>query len=138
MRSYSPDKKTKFSTWLGNCARYHCLNFLNSNGKYVSTEDESIKSAIDSQTKESYTDSRDGLSNSEYIFNILYQLKDKRIAEVFRLRYFKDFGRKKKPTWSRIAKQINTSTQTAINLHHRGKKILKTKFVSKESMPDKI
>ena len=29
INSYSTDKKTKFSTWLGNCTRYHCLNFLN-------------------------------------------------------------------------------------------------------------
>tara|TARA_Y100001938_G_scaffold131492_1_gene188656 strand:- start:13567 stop:14184 length:618 start_codon:yes stop_codon:yes gene_type:complete len=138
INSYLPNKNTKFSTWLGNCTRYHCLNFINSNGKYVSTEDEIIKSRIDSKVKESYADERDGVTNSEYIFNILYQLKDKRIAEVFRLRYFKDFGDQKKPTWSRIAKEINTSTQTAINLHHRGQKILKTKFVSKEYMPDKI
>ena len=138
INSYLPNKNTKFSTWLGNCTRYHCLNFINSNGKYVSTEDEIIKSRIDSKVKESYADERDGITNSEYIFNILYQLKDKRIAEVFRLRYFKDFGDQKKPTWSRIAKEINTSTQTAINLHHRGQKILKTKFVSKEAMPDKI
>ena len=135
--SYSPNKNTKFSTWLGNCTRYHCLNFLTINGKYVTTEDDTMKSVIDAKAKESYVDSRGSLSDSEYIFNILYQLKDKRIAKVFKLRYFKDFGRKKKPTWSRIAKQINTSTQTAINLHHRGKKILKTKFISKQS-PDKI
>lgn len=138
INSYLPNKNTKFSTWLGNCTRYHCLNFINANGKYVSTEDDIIKSKIDAKVKESYSDSRTGLTNSEYIFNILYQLKDKRIAKVFKLRYFKDFGSKKKPTWSRIAKEINTSTQTAINLHLRGQKILKTKFISKQSMPDKI
>ena len=27
--SFDPTKKTKFSTWLGNQMRYHCLNTLN-------------------------------------------------------------------------------------------------------------
>ena len=71
--------------------------------------------------------------DKEYFFNILDNLKDKRISKVFRLRYFDESKENKKPTWSFIAKKINTSTQTAINLYNRGKKMLHKKITSTDS-----
>ena len=32
--SFDAKQKTKFSTWFCNCARYHFLNYINSNKKY--------------------------------------------------------------------------------------------------------
>ena len=70
----------------------------------------------------------------QYIFSILAQLKDPRIKEVFNLRYFKTD--KKKMPWSEIGRKMSVSTQTAINLHHRGLEILNKKMKSKN--PDMI
>ena len=39
--SFNPDKKTKFSTWLGNQVRYHCLNVMNKNN-LIPTEDSQL------------------------------------------------------------------------------------------------
>ncbi len=126
--SYKNNKKTKFSTWLGNCTKYYCLNLINSSNRMITSEDQVLKAIIDNQEKEEYTHDAKHKYDKEYVFNILGSLKDKRIAKVFELRYFENFEEKQKPTWSFIAKKIKTSTQTAINLHQRGKKILKKKI----------
>ena len=68
----------------------------------------------------------------DFVFKILGKLKDKRISKVFHLRYFDRNIKKKKATWSVIAGKINTSTQTAINLHQRGVNILNKKLTSKD------
>jgi RNA polymerase sigma factor (sigma-70 family) len=129
LSSYKSDKDTKFSTWLGNCTKYHCLNLLNSNTKrMINCDEDFIRDKIDKKALLEHSPENEGKNNFEFVFNILNQLKDERIAMVFRLRYFGDFGKGNKPTWSRIAKEINTSTQTAINLHRRGKRILKKKL----------
>ena len=51
--------------------------------------------------------------------------------EVFKLRYFS--GSEKLTTWNKIAKKLNISTQTAINLHEKARVFLKTKTTSKNS-----
>ena len=35
INSFNPNKKAKFSTWVGNYTRYHCLNFIKNNCKYI-------------------------------------------------------------------------------------------------------
>ena len=128
--SYMYNKNCKFSTWLGNCTKYYCLSLINSNNKFITSEEDVLKLITDNQAKEIFSDEDRNKNDKEYIFNILKGLKDKRIHKVFELRYFENFSEKKKPTWSFIAKKIKTSTQTAINLHQRGKEILKKKLKS--------
>ena len=128
--SYKNNKKCKFSTWLGNCTKYYCLTLINKDNRMVSSEEDILKLTINNQIKEEHSDEERNKNDKEYIFNILKNLKDQRIYKVFKLRYFEDFKEKKKPTWSFIAKKIKTSTQTAINLHERGKEILKKKLDS--------
>ena len=65
----------------------------------------------------------------EYTENILSQLKDSRVQEIFSLRYSKE---EKKPSWSSIASKMNMSTQTAINLHNKGLSMLRKKMDSKK------
>ena len=136
--SYKDNKKTKFSTWLGNCTKYHCLNFLNSNKKLIICDDDFIKYNLDKKSLAEKSGVQSLSFDVEFVFNILEQLKDDRIALVFKLRYFGEFGNQKKPTWARIAKKINTSTQTAINLHKRGRAILRKKMKSHPGRADKI
>jgi len=128
--SYKNNKKTKFSTWLGNCTKYYCLTLINSSKRLITSEEDLLKLTIDNQSKEVHDQNCKFEHDREYIFNILNNLKDKRISEVFKLRYFDNFKEKRKPTWSFIAKKIKTSTQTAINLHQRGKEILRKKISS--------
>jgi len=127
--SFDPTRKTKFSTWLGNFTRYHCLNFINKNGKYIDMDDESIEYLINKNSSEDYSNSDKKKECIDFIFSILSKMKDKRILEVFELRYKDKMN--VKPTWANIAKQIGTSTQTVINLHTRGKTFVSKKLKSK-------
>ena len=84
------------------------------------------------KSKEEYVQAFETKHNKEYIFNILNNLKDKRIPKVFKLRYFDAYKENNKPTWSFIAKKIKTSTQTAINLHNKGKKFIRKKILKQK------
>ena len=57
------------------------------------------------------------------------------MKKVFELRYFSG---EKKMTWVNIGTELNVSAQTAINLHNRGKSIIKKKFKSSSRFADKI
>jgi len=131
--NFYPDKNIKFSTWLGNQMRYHCLNSMNKNNSSVSMDNEKIKNIIEQKQSNENTKiiQKD---NYDYIFNILSQLKDARIERIFQIRYFSD---KKNVSWSKIAKDLNISTQTAINLHNKSLKFLKNKLES-ENFQDTI
>lgn len=125
---FDPDKKVKFSTWLGNFTRYYCLNLINSEKKYICMEDEKLN-----YHRERATEDEDESKNEEvkeYVISLLDQMKDIRIKKVFMLRYFSES--KQKNTWQKIGKKIKVSTQTAINLHEKGRKMLATKFKSKQ------
>ena len=85
-----------------------------------------IENHCQDETNDSFRENKD---LDEYIFNILNGLKDERISKVFKLRYFSG---EKKLTWQKVAKKLDVSTQTAINLHEKGRLILRNKLESKE------
>ena len=84
----------------------------------VNTEDEILDSLKEKQDNEPTEDL------FEFTGNILSQLRDRRIKTIFSLRYSHT---EKKPSWSKIAKKLDISTQTAINLHNRGLEVLRKK-----------
>ena len=129
--SFDSSRKTKFSTWLGNFTRYHCLNLVNQRKSHVTLEESELNYHIDKKSKESWgTGPREWSELREYSLNILNQIKDQRVKRVFNLRYFSDNG---KMTWSKISGELGISIQTAINLHDRGAKILRKKMKSKHA-----
>ena len=123
INSFDPSKKTKFSTWLGNYSRYNCLNYINEYKKHNFHEEADIESSADFSYDPPDYESGETIN---YIYSILKNLKDKRIVKVYLLRY--ETNGDKKATWSEIAKEMDISTQTAINLHSRGRKFLKNKL----------
>ena len=125
VKSFNSDKNVKFSTWLANQAKYHCLNALNKKSKdrLVTTGDEILDYLSETEDNSSFE------NLFEFIENILDQLKDKRIKKIFSMRYSKE---EKKPSWCVVAKELNMSTQTAINLHNKGISILRKKIDSKK------
>lgn len=124
--SYEDDKGAKFVTWLGNQARYECLNALNSkNRALIPVEDKELYYFLDQKQNEEESVDQNEV---DYVFTILGKLKDKRIKDVFVLRY----SGPKNISWSRIAAKLQISTQTAINLHEKGVEILSQKLKSEE------
>lgn len=120
--SYNPDKKTKFSTWLGNQVRYHCLNMMNKNN-LIPTEDSQLDFFIN---KDNVFERYSVREQMDYINNLIKQIKDDRIQKVIKIRYFKNAN--KKTPWNKVALEIGVSTQTAINLHNKAMKILRNKM----------
>ena len=70
--SYNPDYKIKFSTWLGNQVRYHCLNKINRDNVYVTMEDGALNYFVEKNRTED--PAIENGSVKEFIFNILSAL----------------------------------------------------------------
>lgn len=122
--SFNPEKNVKFSTWLGNQTRYYCLNCLNKKDPAILMEEKDLISAIEKKQKLSINDSIKTKEKNDLIFFLLNQIKDKRICKIFKLRYYKNLP------WNKIGKQLKISTQTAINLHEKGRKLIKNKLTT--------
>jgi len=125
--SYNNSKSIKFSSWLGNCMKYYCLNTINSNKKKIKLQERySVYSPSENESHNLIKKSED----VEYINSILSKLKDKRIGEVYSLRYSPDH--RKPLSWKKISEKMGISSQTAINLHDKGRQIIKKKANSKK------
>lgn len=130
--SFNEEKNIKFSTWLGNQARYHCLNFMNKNNKFHPTDNEYLQSVIENKQDQKQNFDKE---NCEYFLNILKSLKDKRIYKIFKMRFYSP--NKKNRSWKVIGRKLNISTQTAINLYNKHISFLKIKSL-KENFNDQI
>jgi len=136
INTYDPKKKAKLSSWIGNYARYLCLNSMNAKRFILPCSDEEVKNKIEeNQIFNNYSENKINLAESkDYIFNILGQMKDERVKDIFEYRYFAD----KKMIWNKIAKKINASPQTVMSLHKKGLILIKNKFVKNENICDLI
>lgn len=125
--NYNPEKNVKFSTWLGNQMRYHCLNCMNKKDPTIAMENSTIKTIVEKSQKNESSAETLIKEKADLVFSILERIKDKRIIKIFKLRYFN--GRKHL-AWNKIGKKLKLSTQTVINLHNKGKIFIKNKLTS--------
>lgn len=132
-KKFNADKETKFSTWLGNRVRYHCLNTLNKQAKYYSPNQENFTEHIAEQAVNEQEQEKNFLeSQLEYITNLLSQVKDPRVQTIIRMRYLN--GTSKHGDFRSIAKHLNMSTQGIINLHDSFIKFVREKVRADENM----
>ena len=128
--NFNPDKKSKFSTWVGNQMRYHCLNCINKRKvNHVSMDNDLIKNIIEKNQPKKDEFISMSKERHDAVFMLLEKLKDKRILKIFKLRYLNT----KKSSWSKIGENMNLSTQTVINLHNKTVKLLKNKLTTKNN-----
>lgn len=125
--SFDPAKNVKFSTWIGNQARYYCLNCMNKKSGTIAMENDNIKLILEKKQVSENFDENILKEKSDLIFSLLKRVKDPRIYQIYKMRYFS--GRKLTP-WSKISKKLQISTQTVINLHNKGKNLLKNKLTT--------
>lgn len=126
--TFDPKREVKFSTWLANKSRFYCLNLMNSRKRIINFSNDDIKKAIENKSF-LQKDEKEAQENFTYVMFLLDNLKDKRIKQIFYLRYLEGAKRIK---WKSIACKMNISVQTAINLHSKGVKVLSGKMNSKE------
>jgi len=134
--SFDPNRNTKFSTWLGNYAKFTCLNYVNSKKYIFSSDTQELSDFI--EESQSVPDHTNNLSEEYKILkSTMNELKDARIKKIFEMRYFYD--NKKEGTWKKISESLGMSIQTAINLHKKGLVILKNRLKNKivvDSFPE--
>lgn len=125
--NFNPDKNVKFSTWLGNQAKYYCLNCINKRQVAISMDNVNIKNLIEKNQIGYLSETSLIKENCDLVFSLLKRVKDPRITKIFKLRYFDG---PKLTAWNKISKKLKISTQTAINLHNKGKILLKNKLTT--------
>ena len=123
--SFKTVKNVRFSTWLGNYIRYKCLDFLNETGYCLSFESNESQVYVNVVSTNKFEEKASLLDKREFVFDALSQMKDKRVFSVYKLRYFTHYP---KMSWKKIGEHIGVSTQTAINLHEKGKKVVRGKI----------
>jgi len=111
---YDENKGTKFSTFLGNEAKWICLNASNKNKKYLELNDHSF----DFEKLKCDCDKAQQDFKESVLSDFKNQLKhhpDKRLQKIFALRYS---GNKKLTPWRKISKEMKLSIQGCINIHN--------------------
>ena len=117
---FDENKNTKFSTYLGNLAKWRCLNIYNKNTKYpkICINDNLEKNASCGSGIELIEEQE----NLKRIFSIIENHPDKRVRTIFKMRYKN--GKKLTP-WKKIAKKLDLSIQGCINIHNNYLKEIK-------------
>lgn len=125
VQNFDPTRKSKFSTYVGNYARFLCLNSINAR-KFLSpsTDWEIFKKIEQSQEDTSNIPNQESLSHLSVLVN---QFSDSRISEIFKHRYLGE----NKMIWKDVANKVGLSSQTVINLNKKGLSILRGKIKSK-------
>ena len=117
---FNPRKGAKFSTHLGNETRWMCLNLYNKNKKNNENLANAIKNQdpilnpLDTREEQKKRESQEILDK---VMKIVDTVPDKRIKEIFLLRYVEGKGNKVMP-WKAISKTVGLSIQGCINAHN--------------------
>jgi RNA polymerase sigma factor (sigma-70 family) len=122
---YDPNRGTKFSTHLGNEAKWLCLNTYNKNKNKL--EIPSSDTAYD--TGQTVNPHREAARNESYrkILEIINGHPDDRVKKIFNMRYIEGEQNKVMP-WKRISAELEMSIQGCINIHNSTVKKIKTKL----------
>ena len=114
---YNESRGAKFSTFLGNEAKWKCLNASNKNkriGKFIEmNESKFVQDEENPQIPENKFKFEEEVLQS---FNEeLKNQPDERIKEIFLMRYS---GNRKLTPWRKISEKMNLSIQGCINIHN--------------------
>jgi hypothetical protein len=123
---FKDNKATKFSTFLANETKWCFFNKMNALIKKQNHL--KLNDLIKTQQTDIFEE-----NNSETIYdismNLLKNIPDKRVADIFSLRY--EIGKKnsnKVMPWHEVGEKMNLSSQGCINLHSTGIKFIKEKL----------
>lgn len=130
--NFDPTKGAKFSTHVGNRARYFCLSQIGKAKQTVPFDSKDFENIFsDEQTIHERID--DTLSSRA--IEIIRSMDDERVFQIFKLRYLDSKGDRVTP-WSQIYKRIphaktkskHLTIQGCINLHNKAMKEIRRKM----------
>ncbi len=112
---YDESRGAKFSTHLGNEAKWLCLN------SYNKAKSKSTFSCSDQQfdVEPQFNPISKTIEQDAYnkIVKIIEDYPDERVQKIFKMRYIKGDGNKVMP-WRKISNELNMSIQGCINIHN--------------------
>jgi DNA-directed RNA polymerase specialized sigma subunit len=121
---YDSTKGTKFSTFLGNEAKWTCLNASNKNKKFLELNDQNFDFQTLKEEKETEKeDFKNQILNKFRKHLDVYP--DKRVSKIFNMRYE---NVNKLTPWRKISKQMDLSIQGCINIHNSALKTIAKKI----------
>ncbi len=111
---FDESKNTKFGTYVGNLARWKCLNIYNKKIKFPQTN---ISDIFDSRvSQKSEMDDIEYEEEIQKALKAVTEIEDIRVKKIFVMRYC---GGKKLTPWKKIAKKLDLSIQGCINIHNK-------------------
>ena len=120
--NFDPNKNVKFSTYLGNQAKFLCLNEYNKKRRSPEVKCDEVcldwlnhLSEDDYGDKEKYTEENEVLKIVKKLISIN---PDLRVRKIFNKRYFSKNQNKVVP-WRKISSEIGLSIQGCINIHNK-------------------
>lgn len=130
--SFDKTKGTKFSTHVGNQTRYFCLGQINKAKHTVPFEKNEFENLF---SEEAEVHDKIDASIASNVIEIIKNMDDERVYEIFRLRYLDSKGDRATP-WSKIYKKIphaktkkkHLTIQGCINLHNKAMKEIRRKI----------
>ena len=122
---FNKARQIKFSTFIGNQAKWAYLNKCNKAKKTIQKE----TSFLENINQESYNPSSsiEATETMSVALSMLDTHQDKRIPKLFKLRYKVGKNNKEMP-WHLVGKKMGLSAQGCINLHKLGINFLKNQF----------
>lgn len=130
--SFDKNRGAKFSTHVGNQARYFCLGQINKAKPMVPFEKSEFENLFADETQ---VHERIDESIASRVIDIIRNMEDERVFEIFKLRYLESKGERATP-WSQIYKRIphaktkkrHLTIQGCINLHNKAMKEIRRKI----------
>jgi len=116
---YDQTRGAKFSTFLGNEAKWLCLNQHHKNKKYLLASSTESESFFENKCVDTEDEKKPHLNETLLvkIFEIIEAHPDERVRRIFKLRYVDPEFNKLTP-WQKIGKELKMSIQGCINIHN--------------------
>ena len=116
---YDQTRGAKFSTFLGNEAKWLCLNQHHKNKKYLLASSPEREFFFENKAVDTENEPKPHLDEKLLvkIFEIIDAHPDKRVRRIFKLRYVDPEFNKLTP-WQKIGKELKMSIQGCINIHN--------------------
>jgi hypothetical protein len=131
---YDQTRGAKFSTFLGNEAKWLCLNQHYKNKKYLLAASPEGDFAFHNRAKEDDEPESSPHVNEALlckIFEIIERHPDERVRRIFKIRYVDPEFNKLTP-WQQVGKKLKMSIQGCINIHNAAIKIIRKNLKENE------
>jgi len=124
LMKYDKTKGTKFSTHLGNEAKWLCLNIYNKNKNKLMLPSSDIQ--YDKELTENPHAKSIEQESLKRVVEIIKDYPDDRVNKIFTMRYI-DGDKNRVMPWKTISKELNMSIQGCINIHNQAIKNIQKK-----------